>query len=140
MSIPVFPYRALVADDSADHRALVHDMLEPLGFDVAFASDGRELFWKLHALRRVPNQPDWIVLTDIRMPVYGGLDVLEAWPDEPFPCPVVVMTAFPDLAVAERVRSLGGLLLAKPFTLEQLRRTLARACEAADAHDAESAS
>jgi CheY-like chemotaxis protein len=121
------PVRALVADDSDEHRWLVQQMLEPLGFDVSQARDGRALFWHLEELRRTRALGDWIVLTDVRMPIYGGLEVLEAWHDEASPSRVVVMTAFPDDAVAQRVKSLGGLLLAKPFTLSQLHQTLSRA-------------
>jgi CheY-like chemotaxis protein len=122
------PVHALVADDSDEHRWLVQQMLEPLGFEVAQASDGRDLFWRLEALRHAHLDVDWVVVTDVRMPIYGGLEVLEAWRDDLRPYPVVVMTAFPDEAVATRVQALGGLLLAKPFTLDQLRKTLARAC------------
>ena len=32
----------LVADDQAENRQLLRRMLEPLGFDVALAGDGRE--------------------------------------------------------------------------------------------------
>jgi len=101
-----------------------------LGFDAIEAVDGRDLFWKMEALRREISVP-WVVLTDVGVSVYGGLDVLEAWRDEPLP-PVVVMTAFPDDAVVARVRSLGGQLLSKPFTLEQLGSTLSLARAQAD--------
>ena len=123
------PVRALVADGCALHRWLAQQMLEVLGFDAIEAVDGRDLFWKIEALHRA--QVPWIVLTDIGTPVYDGLDVLEAWRDDPL-SPLVVMTAFPDDDVVARVRSLGGQLLSKPFTLEQLGSTLSLARAQAD--------
>jgi CheY-like chemotaxis protein len=129
---PTCPTHALIADDSDEHRWLVEQMLQPMGFDVVHASDGRHLFWQMEALRHGEVHGEWLVLTDVRMPVYGGLDVLEAWRDrQEWPAPVVVMTAFPDESTTARVRSLGGFLLAKPFSLHQLRKTLFRACTAA---------
>jgi len=123
------PARALVADESDEQRAHMTRMLEPLGFEVAQARDGRALFWRIEELRRMRVEWDWVVFTDVRMPVYGGLEVLEAWREDARPCRLVVTAADPDHALAQRVRALGGLLLAKPFTAEQLHLTLTRACD-----------
>lgn len=59
----------LVVDDVAENRAVLVDMLGPLGFDVAEAANGSEALEKVEALRPA------LVLMDIVMP---GMDGLEA--------------------------------------------------------------
>jgi CheY-like chemotaxis protein len=61
--------RVLVVDDIAENRAVLVDMLTPLGFVVAQAPDG------LEALDQAQTWAPDVVLMDIRMP---GLDGLEA--------------------------------------------------------------
>jgi signal transduction histidine kinase/ActR/RegA family two-component response regulator len=58
--------KVLVADDSADNRAVIRALLEPLGFEVSEAPDGREAISLARELR-----PD-LVLMDLRMPVVSG--------------------------------------------------------------------
>jgi CheY-like chemotaxis protein len=62
--------RVLVVDDNAANRAVIVDMLAPLGFSLAEAEDG------LGALAEAERfQPD-LVLMDLRLP--GAIDGLEA--------------------------------------------------------------
>ncbi len=56
----------LIADDAADNRSLLIDLLGPLGFDVAGVSNGRELLKLAGTLR-----PD-LVITDFVMPDMDG--------------------------------------------------------------------
>jgi signal transduction histidine kinase/ActR/RegA family two-component response regulator len=60
----------LVVDDVEANRAVVSDMLTPLGFEVAEAADGREGVEKAAALR-----PD-LILMDVVMPEMGGLEAI----------------------------------------------------------------
>lgn len=120
------PPCAFVADDSEEQRWLVRHMLGALGFEVREQPDGRALFWALERARRAEPELDLLVIADVRMPVYDGLSVLEAWRRERWPHPFVVMTGFPDAEVSRRVDVLGGVLLPKPFTLWELGRALAR--------------
>ena len=59
----------LVADDVAENRAVMVDMLGPLGFDLAEAANGSEALEKARALHPA------LVLIDVIMP---GMDGLEA--------------------------------------------------------------
>ncbi|MDJ0388649.1 ATP-binding protein [Roseomonas sp. E05] len=63
------PLRVLVADDDAAHRALVADLLEPLGFEVRLASEGPECL----ALA-AEGAPD-LFLLDIAMPGMTGWEL-----------------------------------------------------------------
>jgi CheY-like chemotaxis protein len=60
------PWRVLVADDSAENRALLRQLLEQVGYTVKTAADGREAVemsraWEPHLI--------WM---DLRMPVLDG--------------------------------------------------------------------
>jgi PAS domain S-box-containing protein len=64
--------KVLVADDVAENRSLMLDILTPLGFEVLQAVNGRDAvdMTRLHA-------PD-IILMDLVMPEMGGLDATRA--------------------------------------------------------------
>ncbi len=62
--------RVLIVDDNAANRAVMVDMLAPLGFEVAEAADG------IAAIREAEKFMPDLVLMDLRLP--GGIDGLEA--------------------------------------------------------------
>ncbi|HVT74138.1 MAG TPA: PAS domain S-box protein [Lacunisphaera sp.] len=64
--------RVLVADDHPANRSLLVDLLQPLGFEVATAADGRAAVDQAAALR-----PD-LVLLDLRMPRLDGFAAARA--------------------------------------------------------------
>jgi len=123
--------RVLVADDSAEQRWTLRLALSMMGFDVREAADGRELFWALEEVSRVGGSEPALVIADVYMPAYDGLEVLEAWREAMTGRAVICITAFPDAVVSRRVQALGAELLPKPFTLrsftECVRSTLQRA-------------
>jgi CheY-like chemotaxis protein len=93
-------------------------------FDELFeAHDGRQLLWELFRASYA-NADHMLLVTDVCMPVYNGLDVLEACDELEYPPRVLVITSFPDRATRERVQRLGGALLAKPFTTSELRQAV----------------
>jgi CheY-like chemotaxis protein len=119
--------RLIIADDSADMRWLVRSTLQPEFRDVIEIADGRQLFACLlrATLAAGPRSPDDLVLVvDVRMPVYSGLEVLDAWHDAEHPIPIVVITSFPDDAVRTEVERLGAVLLPKPFSRATLQRVV----------------
>lgn len=119
--------RVLVADDSAEQRWTLRLALSMMGFEVTEAADGRELFWALERSERRPVSEPELVIADVYMPAYNGLDVLGAWSDSARRHPLIVITAFPDQTLKRRVHELGALLLPKPFTLAALSRTVRQA-------------
>lgn len=119
--------KIIVADDSLEQRRLLRGMLEELGFLPVEAADGRELFWELERSRRSGTLDSVIVIADVHMPVYDGLEVLEAWSDDDAgPHAFVVMTGFPNADVARRAHDLGAILLPKPFTLRDFTNLVRR--------------
>jgi PAS domain S-box-containing protein len=113
----------LVADDNPTNARLLVDLLEPLGFSVTTAADGREALDRARAAR-----PD-LALLDLRMPRLDGAATARAlaaaFPDQPPKMIGVSASAFePD---REACRAAGCAdFLAKPFREEQLFALLER--------------
>lgn len=80
--------RVLVVDDDPDVRAATRSLLEVGGFEVASVDHGAD------ALEVLASSAIDIVLSDLRMPALGGVEMLREirrrWPE----LPVVLMTAF----------------------------------------------
>jgi DNA-binding response OmpR family regulator len=116
--------RLLIADDDPNMRALVRATLAREFPDALEIPDGRALFWELmraSLVKGAATPRELVIVADIRMPAYSGLDVLDAWRGEQDDVPIVVITSFPDEGVRARVRRLGAVLVAKPFSRAQLR-------------------
>ncbi|UCE63326.1 MAG: response regulator, partial [Nitrospirota bacterium] len=72
--------RILVVDDKWENRAVMRNLLAPLGFEVIEAGDGREGVTKTHDKR-----PDLIVM-DIVMPEIDGLEATRLIRESPEVC------------------------------------------------------
>lgn len=62
--------KILVVDDRRENRGVLVNLLEPLGFEMIEAADGKEGFDR--ALAMMPD----LILTDLAMPVMDGLELL----------------------------------------------------------------
>lgn len=108
--------RVLVADDDPAQRALIADVLEPLGFEVLAAVDGKACLDILHNAR-----PDILIL-DIAMPGLNGWEVAENVRSTLRPdLPIIMISAD---AGTERTKPkfqrLHDGYLIKPFSLDDL--------------------
>jgi CheY-like chemotaxis protein len=120
--------RLVIADDSNAMRSLIREALAGDFHEVIEAEDGRDLFWTLlrENFAAPPGAvPRPVVVTDLCMPGYNGLEVIEAWRELQPNTPVILITAFPSDTVRERAARLGAVMLAKPFSTQALR-TLVR--------------
>ncbi|BAY92898.1 MULTISPECIES: ATP-binding protein [unclassified Tolypothrix] len=61
----------LVVDDRWENRAVLLNLLEPLGFNILEADNGKECLDRIQK-----NQPD-LIITDITMPVMDGYELLK---------------------------------------------------------------
>jgi signal transduction histidine kinase/CheY-like chemotaxis protein/purine-cytosine permease-like protein len=77
----------VVADDDPLHRALLHDLLTPLGFIVRTAVDGHECI-ELATIQR----PD-LFLIDLSMPGMNGWELARALRTEHAAIPIVIISA-----------------------------------------------
>jgi DNA-binding response OmpR family regulator len=122
------PPRILVAEDDTEMRRLVAETLRKDGYGVVTVSDGGRLLVTL-AHELVDNGgTDFadLVVSDIRMPVCTGLQILEQLRAANWHVPVILMTAFGDAVTRDRATALGALLFDKPFDLDDLRATVGR--------------
>jgi DNA-binding response OmpR family regulator len=122
------PARIVIAEDDFEMRRLVADCLRREGYEVHEVADGAELLLRIEDsffMRRIPVPIDLFV-TDIRMPVYTGLEIVSGMREADLKMPVVIMTAFGNPETRERAQALGAELLDKPFKMEALRELVRR--------------
>jgi DNA-binding NtrC family response regulator len=116
--------KILVVDDETAILETLGILFRGEGYEVAVADSGPK------ALAALEEEKPDIVLTDIRMPGAGGLDVLaEARARDP-EVPVILMTAQASLQTAVRAVNEGAYYyLQKPFANEELLAICRRAAE-----------
>ncbi len=118
------PGQILVVDDEQDIRQLLREMLAFEGHEVAEAATGSEA---LERLRRVAFD---LVVTDVRMPNMGGLELLRRVREASPSTEVIVATAYAELETAIECMRAGAFdLLRKPFNLQELFTCVSRALE-----------
>jgi DNA-binding NtrC family response regulator len=115
----------IVADDNPHMRWLVRRTFRDRFSDIMEASDGRELFWQLVRCAQTRDASEVVVITDIRMPAYSGLDVLAAYDELGYHPATVVISSFPDPEAYASVERAGARLLPKPFATIELQRVVA---------------
>ena len=116
--------RVLVIEDDETARKQMAKAIRKEGYEVLTAEDGRagvDLFEK--------EQPE-IVITDLKMPVLGGLEVMQTVKRLAPKVQVVLITAFGGVDTAILALREGVLdCLTKPLDLDQLSLSLGRASE-----------
>lgn len=118
--------RILLADDDAEMRALLAAQLREDGYELVEARDGMELVRAVHRFEDTLTELH-LIITDVRMPGFDGIEVLEYLRSAQLAVPVIVMTAFGDQATHGRARAHGAaVVLDKPFDVDDLRAAVAR--------------
>ncbi len=115
--------RLLIAEDEAEMRGLLRRTLTREGYDVAVAADGAE------ALEVLRANPDFDVLvSDVRMPVKDGLQLLKEVRQLRPELRVILITAYLDVQQYYEVMKSGAFeYLSKPFKIPDLLEVLDRA-------------
>lgn len=115
--------RILFAEDDSEMRELVASRLRRAGYDVVECCDGASLVRRLGStfLPNVSRDDFDLVISDIRMPGFTGLEVLDGLHDRPgFPA-MILITAFGDPETHEQASQLGAIAtLDKPFRIPEL--------------------
>ncbi len=111
--------KLLVAEDEAPLREVLVRGLTASGHEVTAVADGIE------ALQALEGDAFDLLLSDIVMPELDGvslaLKVAKEWPG----LPIVLMTGFADQqARARNLSALVNHVIAKPFSLDELARTI----------------
>jgi two-component system nitrogen regulation response regulator GlnG len=117
----------LVADDDSDFRATLVKTLARLGLRVAEVESGSALIAALGSVKNGNAVPD-LVITDNHMPGCSGLTALAIMQEAGLDTPVILMTGYRDNVTESRAHRYGAVAtLRKPFDVDELRETIARA-------------
>jgi DNA-binding NtrC family response regulator len=116
--------RVLIAEDDRVARDLLCEILAAEGYEVQAVSDGASAIALMHERRFE------LCVTDVRMENLGGMEVLAAFQEHAPQTPVILITAFGDVAGAMAAIQKGAYdYVSKPFNIEELKVTVGRALE-----------
>ncbi len=116
--------RVLVVDDEENIRLVLRTLLKKHGYEVEVADGGEAALSALDAF-----DPD-LILTDVRMPRMGGLDLLASIKAKQHPATVIVMSAYGNLDLAIEAMKAGAYdYVGKPFKPDEIVLTLRKAEE-----------
>lgn len=116
----------LIVDDDVSLGEVLQQALSytPYHYDVRLARDADE------ALAHISRREFDLIITDIKMAGFSGLQLLEALRHVAPDTRTIVMTAFGSDKMEERARTLGAYgYLTKPFTIHEFRNLINRALE-----------
>lgn len=118
------PLSVVALDDDEDFLIFIKGLLEGEGHDVRTVADPAEFFAACE--QRLPD----VVLLDMNMGRFNGEDVLAELRRRWAKLCVIVVTGYPSMQTMRQTFKQDVFdYLAKPFSIEELRRTLAQATE-----------
>src|SRR6185295_17051189 len=116
--------RILLIEDDAGLAANLCDVLAEEGFEVTECARGDD------GLRHATGGEFEVVLTDLRLPGLGGLELVRQLHESQPRLPVVLMTAHGTVETAIEATKLGAYdYLQKPFEMPELLDLLHRAAD-----------
>jgi two-component system response regulator FlrC len=103
--------RIVIADDDPTMRAALGAAVHSAGFDAAVLDNGEE------AERHLRQYGADLVISDVRMPLLGGLELLKRFPNIPF----IMISAFATVPEAVEAMKFGAYdFVVKPFSYREL--------------------
>ncbi len=114
----------LLVEDKTELRAMLRKALERAGYSVDDAADGSAAVNKIRAQRYL------MVLTDLKLPGYSGLDILRETKQADPTIPVILITAFGSVEEAVTAMKEGAFdFIQKPVDLDHLKLLVERAAQ-----------
>jgi DNA-binding NtrC family response regulator len=111
--------RILIIEDDDEMRSLLKDFVEEEGYEADSAEKGTYAFGKL-----ITESFD-LIITDIRMPGYSGLEILPELKKLRPRIPIIVITAFGSEEVYRKALSRGAnAYLEKPIHFHKLKELI----------------
>ena len=111
----------LIADDDPSIRLLLKNFLESEGYDTSEAKSGGEV------LRVLPELTPDLLIMDLRMPEWDGIEVMKKLGEQNLKVPVLLMTAHGTSNSAIQAIQLGAFdYITKPFELDDVLLTVRR--------------
>ncbi|RPJ48583.1 MAG: hybrid sensor histidine kinase/response regulator [Candidatus Latescibacterota bacterium] len=118
------PTTILIVDDEEIVLRSCRRVLKDSGYEIETAASGEEAEEKLRERRRD------IVVTDLKMPGMGGIELLKRIKERTPEQVVIVFTGYANVATARESLKLGAFdYVPKPFTPDELRDVLANAAK-----------
>jgi len=115
--------KILVVDDEEHIRLLYSEELSEAGHEVITAADGYKLTERIHR-----EKPDLVIL-DIKMIDYNGLDLLQEIRNKFYNLPVILCTAYDTFK--DDIKSIAAdFYVIKSFDLTELKKKIVMALEA----------
>ena len=115
--------KILVVDDEEHIRLLYSEELSESGYEVITAESGYQL------LERIEEEKPDLVILDIKMVDYNGLDLLQDIRNQFYDLPVILSTAYDTFK--EDMKSIAAdYYVIKSFDLTELKSKIAMALEA----------
>ncbi len=112
----------LIVDDEPNILEVLEIMLKDEGMDVRKSTSGRE------ALDLLREQPADIIISDIRMPEFSGVDLLKEAKQLAPETVFIMITAFASTETAIEALQHGACdYLTKPFKMEEVKKVLRKA-------------
>jgi len=103
--------RIVIADDDPTMRSALGEAMRSAGFNAALFANGEE------AERHLRQSGADLVISDMRMPVLGGLELLKRFPNIPF----IMISAFATVPEAVEAMKIGAYdFVVKPFSYREL--------------------
>ncbi|MCG8461449.1 MAG: PAS domain S-box protein [Holophagales bacterium] len=115
-ALPCGRETVLVVEDEPGVRALAVEFLELHGYRVLEAGDGEE---GLRCLEELGREVD-LVLTDVVMPGMNGPEMVRRLLEQRGAARVLYMSGYTDEVLGSTEPALGGRLVHKPFSVEEL--------------------
>ncbi|HEV8540493.1 MAG TPA: sigma-54 dependent transcriptional regulator [Nitrospiraceae bacterium] len=116
--------KILIVDDERSMRDVLSIMLKKAGYAVTTANDGEE------AIEQIGKEIFDLVITDLKMPKAGGLEVLKAVKEVSPETVVLVITAFASTETAVEAMKRGAYeYLTKPFQVDEVQLIIRNALE-----------
>ncbi|MBW4670942.1 MAG: response regulator [Cyanomargarita calcarea GSE-NOS-MK-12-04C] len=107
----------LIVDDHWENRSVIVNLLQPLGFIILEASNGKE------GLEKVEKYQPNLIIADLAMPVMDGWEMLSYLRQSPDYKDIIIIVSSASVFEIDRQNSLaagGNDFLAKPVQLEEL--------------------
>ena len=109
----------LVVDDDEDLQTLFKLFLRKIGFSRVVVGTVKD------AIAALEKQKFDLIFLDLRLPDGPADDVYDAAKQSQPPCPLVIITGYPDSEMLDRMLAKGPItVLQKPLRVEQLKETV----------------
>jgi DNA-binding response OmpR family regulator len=114
--------KVLIIEDRRENIVFIaNNILKPEGYEVVTARDG-----KMGLEKAQSENPD-LIITDLKLPQLGGLEVMEKLLELDIHIPTIVMTFHGTEETAKQALRLGAKdYLIKPFTIDEMHAALER--------------